>query len=59
MHREAKGKGRVFGLPSLSILSRKLHVYLARAGIERADLHTSDVTRRAIRFHDLRASGIT
>ena len=59
MRREAGGKGRVFHLPSLSILSRKLHVYLARAHVERADLHTSDVTRRAIRFHDLRASGIT
>ncbi len=40
-------------------LSRALRLYLRRAGVERSDLLTSDATRKAITFHDLRATGIT
>ena len=60
LHAEApKGTRRVFRVPSIGTLSRKLRVYLKRAGLTRADLHTSDATRKAITFHDLRATGIT
>jgi integrase len=59
LHAAAKGKGHVFRLPSPGVLSRKLKGYLRRAGVTRADLFTSDATRKAITFHDLRATGIT
>ena len=64
MHAEAKGKndaprGALVCLPASGQLSVKLKVYLRRAGIDRADLFTSDETRKAITFHDLRATGIT
>jgi integrase len=59
LHREAGGKGRVFRMPSVGVLSHKLKFYLGRAGVERADLFASDTTRKAITFHDLRATGIT
>ncbi len=59
MHREAKGRGPVFRMPSIGSQSRKLRVYLARAGVTRSDLHTTDTTRKAMTFHDLRATGIT
>jgi len=58
MHAESKGRGSVVELPSDG-LSDKLRFYLRRTGVDRADLHTSDATRKAITFHDLRATGIT
>jgi integrase len=63
LHREARGRGRVkrgavFRMPSTS-RSWKLRAFLKRAGITRADLFVSDATRKAITFHDLRATGIT
>jgi hypothetical protein len=36
-----------------------LREHLQLAGVTRAELFTSDATRRAITFHDLRATGIT
>jgi integrase len=59
MYAEAKGRPPVFRVPSIGSQSRKLRTYLKRAGIERADLFASDSTRKAITFHDLRATGIT
>jgi integrase len=59
MHEQAGGKGRVFKMPSVGILSRKLKLYLKRAGVTRSDQFKSDATRKAITFHDLRATGIT
>ncbi|MGA7124042.1 MAG: site-specific integrase [Polyangiaceae bacterium] len=59
MHKEAGGKGPVFRMPSVGVLSYKLKFYLRRAGVDRADLFASDETRKAITFHDLRATGIT
>lgn len=58
MHAEAGGKGRVLSL-SGDGASRKLRMYLRRAEVKRADLFVTDRTRKAIRFHDLRATGIT
>jgi hypothetical protein len=51
--------GPLVPLPASGQLSVKLKVYLRRVGIDRADLFASDATRKAITFHDLRATGIT
>jgi integrase len=59
MHREANGRGAVVRMPSTGRQSSKLRMYLLRVGITRADLFTSDTTRKAVTFHDLRATGIT
>jgi hypothetical protein len=61
LHKAAGGKGRVIAkMPSPGMLSRKLKRYLDKAGVTRAELHaTGDATRKAITFHDLRATGIT
>ena len=34
-------------------------IYMEKAGLTRADLFASDKTRKAMTFHDLRATGIT
>ncbi len=52
-------KGRVFHMPSHGVLSGKLKFYLRKAGVERQDLFVTDATRKALTFHDLRATGIT
>ncbi len=49
----------VLQLDSLRNAGRGLQRWLRRAGIERAELFTSDATRQPIRFHDLRATAIT
>jgi integrase len=60
MHDDANGKGKVIdAMPSPGMLSRKLKVYLERAGVKRAELFATDATRKAITFHDLRATGLT
>jgi hypothetical protein len=59
LHIDARGKGHVFAMPSAGVLSSKLKHYLHVAGVTRADLFMSDETRKAITFHDLRATGIT
>lgn len=59
MRGEAKGRGPVFRMPSTGKQSFKLRGYLTRIGVTRSDLFASDATRRAVRFHDLRATGIT
>jgi integrase len=38
---------------------RVMKTYLRRAGVERSELFKTDATRKAITFHDLRATGIT
>lgn len=61
LHDDADGKGRVIRkMPSPGMLSRKLRFYLEKAGVTRAELFAEDDdTRKAITFHDLRATGIT
>jgi integrase len=65
MHDEARGNaaratGAVLTMPSPGMLSRKTKLYLAKAGVTRADLFTTDETRKGITFYDAsRASGIT
>jgi len=55
----AETQNRIFKMPSAGVLSSKLKHYLAQAGVQRSELFTSDATRKAITFHDLRATGIT
>jgi hypothetical protein len=66
MHAEAKGDspdaptGRVLAwMPRHRDLADGLRTYLEVAGVTRADLHTEDATRKAMTFHDLRATGLT
>lgn len=60
MHEEAGGEGRVFPvIPDEENLSRWLRRLLKRAGVDRTSLYEATATRRAIRFYDTRATGIT
>ncbi len=60
LHDEVDGKGKVVAaMPSAGMLSRKLKHYLGKAGVKRSELFAKDATRKAITFHDLRATGIT
>jgi integrase len=60
MHREVKGKGRVLAIDATDRkLSRQLQRCLGLAKVKRSELFVSDDTRKAITFHDLRATGIT
>ena len=59
MHAEAGGRGRVLALPDDRHLARALRGLLTRAGLSRADLFARDSTRKAMTWHDLRATGIT
>ena len=61
MHAETKGRGPIVSASAIDRkLSRQLRRCLLRAKVTRAELHTTtDPTRKAITFHDLRATGIT
>jgi integrase len=64
MQAEAEEEGRgpadhVVELTSERDLARGLKRWLRKAGINRPDLYVTDATRQAMRFHDLRATGIT
>ncbi len=63
---EAKGDspntptGRVLPwMPRHRDLAEGLRTYLEVAGVTRGELHTTDATRKAMTFHDLRATGLT
>ena len=49
----------VASLPSERDMSRGLRRWLTKAGVARPELFTDTPTSRSIRFHDLRATGIT
>ena len=60
MRDHARNAGRVFpNMPSEKHLSPMFRRHLLAAGVTRADLHAGDATRRRIRFHDLRATGLS
>jgi integrase len=60
MHEECGGEGRVLQIEATDRkLSRQLQRCLRVAGVEREELYVTDETRKAITFHDLRATGIT
>ncbi len=58
MHREAEGKGHVIKVPRDASRTFKRQL-LHKACIDRAELFETTSTSRAIRFHDLRATGVT
>lgn len=59
LHAEAEGRATVADLPSDRDLARGLRRWLLRAGVDRAELHASGRTSKAMTFHDLRATGLT
>jgi integrase len=61
MHKEASGRGPVVGVHGTDRkLSRQVRRCLALAGVTRAELFAmNDATRKAMTFHDLRATGVT
>jgi hypothetical protein len=60
LYTEAYGRGLLMGkMPSIGSMSRKLRQHLQRAGVQRAALFEPDATRKAITWHDLRATSVT
>jgi integrase len=59
MHEESDGRGLVSELSSARDMARGFCRWLAKAGVDRAELHTSSRTRKAMTFHDLRATRLT
>lgn len=60
MHVESKGEGRVLKMPSERTMARALRRWLRRAGVTRDDLFEErSATLKPIRWHDMRATGIT
>ena len=58
MHDAAGGKGHVVSFRDRH-MSRDLRLWLKRAGVTRPELHNGDATRKALTWHDLRATGLT
>jgi integrase len=59
MKAESGGKGLVCDLPSLRDMARGLRRWLLRAGVDRAQLHQGSTVSKQLRWHDLRATGLT
>lgn len=59
LHDEREGAARVVAMPSLCDLSKRLRKYAAWAGLKRPELLAGAKTRKALTFHDLRATGVT
>jgi len=59
MHEESGGKGPIVSMPRMRDLAEGLRSYLKVAGVVREELYLNDDTRKAIRWHDLRATGCT
>jgi integrase len=60
MHKEAGGAGLVLPVyPVADHTARSLRAWLKRAKVERPALHEQSATRKAITFHDCRATGLT
>jgi integrase len=59
MHKDSGGKGYVCKLPNLQDIACGLRRWLNRAGIDRDGLHRRTSVSRPLRWHDLRATGLT
>lgn len=59
MHAERGERTHVIALPNDKHLARDFRQWLTEAEVTRAELHDATPTRKAITFHDLRASGLT
>jgi integrase len=55
----AGGKGPILDLVSEAEMAVGLRRWLAKAGITRAELHTTTKTTKKLSWHDLRATGLT
>jgi integrase len=58
MHKESKGRGAVLPFHERH-MTRALRRHLWRAGVRRPELHEDSPTRKALTWHDLRATGLT
>lgn len=58
-HLTAGRKGPIFDFPSYRDMARGLRREALRAGVKRRALHEESPTSRKLKFHDLRATGIT
>jgi Phage integrase family len=56
---QAWDKGLVVQLASERAMARNLRRWLWKAGVRRPELHVATPTRKAITWHDLRATGAT
>lgn len=56
---ETNGQGRVVPFPTVEHHAVTLREMLGKAGVRRSNLFTSGPSVKPIRFHDLRATGIT
>lgn len=59
LHEERGEREIVVDLPSERDMARGLRRWLFKAHVRREELHTSAPTRKALTFHDLRATGLT
>jgi hypothetical protein len=59
MHAEAGGEGPVVTLRLQKWWAADLRKHLRAAGIRRHELFDTDETRKRLRFHDLRSTGLT
>jgi site-specific recombinase XerC len=59
MHKAAKSKGLVMHLASERAMARNLRRWLWKANVRRPELHKATPTRKALTWHDLRATGAT
>lgn len=59
MHEAAGGQGNVVEMPDLKYWASRLREHLELAGVRREALFTTDTTRKRLRFHDLRSTGLT
>jgi len=55
----ARSEKLLVGMPSKRDMARGLRRWLMRAGVDRHELHHPTPTTKPLRFHDLRATGIT
>jgi integrase len=58
-HSDASPVGLVCKLPSLRDMARGVRRWLKRAGVKRAQLHTGSSVSKQLRWHDMRATGLT
>jgi integrase len=59
MHADAKGQGPVVTMRQQKWWAADLRKHLEAAGIKREALYSTDDTRKRLRFHDLRGTGLT
>jgi integrase len=59
MREESGGEGAVVDMRLRKFWAADLRKHLTAAGVQREALHTTDATRKRLRFHDLRSTGLT